>query len=183
MCNRDAVCVREGWGRLSRRGSTWTWSSRCVCACVCVCLRAHVRACHSPYTCPTALVAHTHAQTHIHTGAAQGVQPADVLSVSVLELVCTHAQHTKICTCLDVQELRKASSQQMREVSVSQSEAVRCISEEKAAAERREAALRVRGEAQIGGGGERGLMGMRVHPSHKGRVQPPAMYLSGRVSR
>lgn len=43
-----------------------------------------------------------------------------------------------------LQELRKVSSQAMREVAVSQNEAVRSISDEKAAAEKREASLKVR---------------------------------------
>ncbi|KAF5836124.1 kinesin motor domain-containing protein [Dunaliella salina] len=43
---------------------------------------------------------------------------------------------------LELKELRKAASQQMREVAVSQSEAVRMINDEKVAAERREAHLK-----------------------------------------
>jgi len=47
------------------------------------------------------------------------------------------------CTHDALQELRKAASQQMREVAVSQSEAVRVINDEKLAAERREGHLKV----------------------------------------
>lgn len=52
--------------------------------------------------------------------------------------------------CLMLQELRKTASQQIREVALSQSEAVRSANEEKAAMERREAGLRVSGASFAG---------------------------------
>jgi len=75
-----------------------------------------VRTCSSPY-CVLSLHTHTHTHTHMHT-------------------------HTHTRTRAR-QELRKTASQQMREVAVSQSEAVRMINDEKVAAERREAHLKV----------------------------------------
>lgn len=122
-------------------GSSWKWSSRCGCWQRAVC--SALATC-----CPGDFV------------LLVGYQRLRLLAGCVCSM-CLHAAdkcvhgcsvgfHVRgasglLSTCWSTprpQELRKAASQQMREVAVSQNETVRTISEEKAAAERREAGLR-----------------------------------------